>query len=761
MPDATAVTLITNLGLGGQFRTSICNVGDKVFLTNGWDQAHYLHLKSGLTFELGIDPPGVPTVTPAAPSPADFKFTGHFRYRLRLWCPATRTLSLPGDEVTTTGSGSKFTITFPLSYPSWPLPLYWVIERTTADGTVFYPVNMYRGELGTQANFVGHAPNQLDQSSLSPDGTLVGTLTFKDVFPSDPAALFPLLMDETQARPPAAPLCWESGNRLWLAGALEYRPYAHGITLTATNGSATVTCSGGDGFPEAIDGNSYTGAVWWISFDDDGVIYPVLSRESATSLTLTKPYAGATGDKTGTVTIGAPGNLVLWSEGPDAFGNPQPENFGEATFNGVSNQSFVGNNARVLAAAALGQEGGLHREVLAKRDRLYVLTWSADPSFESGGRIQELAARRGALGSRCLLAVNGIMYGMDHQGMWAMSPGAEPVHLADSDFRNHLSDLTQGEEFWIQHAPQINAILFFTVASGSTSTNDCQVYSLDTKRFVGTRFYGANQTAGCTVRDVESFLRSASFGDQTPDNSGQGTDTNVRLRAHDIGISDGLTSETNLNPDEDTNVQPDSTSITFQQTLTINPLGCRLTRLKLSTGQIETVGITGQRDGTLFIEAWTLDTPATLDSIYWVGGILFQWLSGRITCGQPFRKKRFIRLWVRLRAKHWLAGGTRANSPLLLKYFIDGRAANNIAVPVSDRDANSGELWEQAANSPFAKLLPNDAMGEEMRLAFPLNYAVGQDIQLSIIGADSNIPFEIMAPFLLEYTLEDGQEPSI
>lgn len=470
--------IATGWGFGGRYRQSIDGaLKDRVIITNGFNQNLFYYLKNGKTYEIGLEPPAVPAV--ATGTPAGAGINGTFRYRLRRLDIVTGTMSLPGPEASVVATADKVVVTFPADNTQRP-GCNWIVERTTNKGKVFFPVNLNDAS-----------------GTATPNGTTFGTATYDDERADDNSFTFIKRLPEVQAKPRAFKLCKLHDHRMFYAGGVK-----HSENLTLTHGDATVT-SAEDFFAPRMSADGWQ----FSAFDADGAVYTVLTFTNSKSIELDRPYTGLSEARTCLLTSLAC-NRFAWSE---PF---EPEYCGAAVITGAGNEEALGDNAEITCMEPLGKFESVSHIIFAKLDRLYDLVYTAEPGFNGGGRIYELNARRGALGARCMLAIDGRIYGMDHMGIWSMTNAGVPEEIGGAirqDWKAARLNFAQPDGFWIQHRPQIKELWFWIVEGSNSTPKRAFRWSLERQAFVGTGKYWRGMTSGCEIVDSSGRRRAVGY----------------------------------------------------------------------------------------------------------------------------------------------------------------------------------------------------------------------------------------------------------
>lgn len=670
---------------------------DAGLIVNGHDPNKVLDLRTGTLKDLGLAAPGAaPTKTASAAGLVD----GAVRYRVRWWDSSTFTMSLPSAELEVTLALEKPTITAPGSPPS--RATHWILERTIADGSTFYPVN---------------------KTSAAPNGTAIATTTYQDNTADEDLQEADSL-PANQGQPPPFPIVVENGFVLHGLGGVVHRP-----TCSCTSGSANVSSADGD-FTQNMVGQDF-------SFDEDtdGVTYVIATVTNANNLVLATNYAGA--NKTSRpASIAGPRNIARWCE------NNEPECWGAAVVGGLQNEAYIGSGDALTAGVGLGTAGFLY----AKATELWMHSYQLKPNSPQGGgdgRIFQVKGRRGALAWRCMKLIGGRVYGVDVHGVWRMdSPGAEPVPI-DSEIQEDWRGLYFGDPLkWrLSWNPAERRMYVYYLEEGDTYPRHRFVYDLDGEKWIGRDpFPAAGWAADAELPDLGGNLRSAMYSeavgsagsylffDQIGPSLGAGPDATPLVGT----VASG------------SNTTAQITSGSFP-TSGEKLKGVPILLIRAADGTQERSVITNNTGDTLTFNALTGPDPTGGDTLV-IGPIETAWRCGRFAGGTPeefTRKKIFKRLYVLLE--------TDADAVnVLVRAYYDGSTT-----PDTDRAALSEDGIVQTASAAPVAVQPSAG---QLRYYVPLNHKKAFDAQFEVYSYQSGVAWKVLG-LVVDYDIEGARDP--
>lgn len=727
----SSINIVGNLGASGAYVTEIVPLDRRALgVFNGYDPNQFVWLPSAdlsgsfALKELGIT---LPAAAPTLASQAAGSLTGVFRYRVRWVDSATNTVSLPSAELSVTNAAQKATITRPSSSGVAGRVSHWILERTANLGQVFYPVNT---------------------TAAAPYGTLLATTTYQDDQADNDAFTFHATLSDYAGKVRPYPLACMSGGRLFLGGAIAYV-----TTVTLTNGSANVTS--GSGFTTDM-----AGATVSVVGDTTFRQLTFLTYVSATAFTLGATWPGSTA--TYTIYVSLAPNRVAWSEAANY------EYFGAAVVNGLSNEAYVGYNGEALTAiAGFGNIGGVSHVLYAKRNRLFLHSYTTDPSFVQGGTIHELPVRRGALGSRSLFVHEGVAYGIDDTGIWRYVPNGNIDDISTTlrgDWKSKRwqmftlpADTNYNNKYWIEWRPEINAIAFWMVEAyqprlivDSLEASFCYLWDLERQAWIGSEGPLGNcrrLLCGDVAPDALGQLRSYAYAEVAQSQS-------AGCFAHEVGKVDGVstTAETLTATVSSVSAAGQYVEVAGTPWTASAYIGVPATILTASTNAETQYIITANTTSRATLAPWV--APVAGDTLY-IGCIRWNLRTVRLDFSVPMRVKEWYSLYLRERSKTGNAGTIRT------RVYHVGLATENS--PDNDRLALSDEtgITQSSAGSVVVAGINSGAGAGFGWTVFhlPLNRANSYDVQFDFSGLDSEIPIELMTGMELVAAADDSKEP--
>lgn len=693
----------TNLATGlSAHPISVAQLGDVGLIVNGHDPNKVFDLRAGTLRDLGIAAPsgGPFTATPGAAG----NVNGTVRYRIRWYDSITQTMSLPSAEVTVSTSSLQVTIDKTAMTAPASRVTHWIVERTQADGSVFYPLN---------------------RTSSLPNGTAIGTATFVDN-EVDSTISERDAFTENQGRPNPFPIVFANGAYLHGIGGRIHRP-----TCSCSNGSPNVSSADGD-FTQDMVGENF-------SFDEDtdGVTYVISSVTNANNLVLASNYAGAT--KTSRpASIAGVRNLARWCEANDG------ESWGYQVVTGLSNEALVGDSDGLLAGIGLGTAGVLYAKWLELWMHSYQL--KPNPSFDGGdGRIFKLGNKRGALNRWCLKQAAGRIYGADCRGVWRMDPPGEPVEIGgeiQEDWRQ--LDFSLFERFHMEWDPQSDKLKIYACEVGDTYPKRRFVYDLAGEKWVGRDpFPAMGYSASVRLPDLNGNERLAVYNEKVGS-------AGSYVWFDEIGNSLGAPPDATplvgeVASGSNTTATVDGPGTPSFPTSGEKLKGIPVLLIRVADGTQERSVITDNTSDTVTFNALTGPDPADGDTLI-IGPIESTWRTGRWAGQDPeeFRRKKiFQRLWVLLE--------TDADAVnLKVRAYYDGSGTAD-----SDKEALNEDGLEQTASK--APVIVKPANGQ-LRYGVPLNGKRAFDASFEIYSQESGVAWKVLGA-LIEYDVDDSEDP--
>lgn len=236
-------------------------------------------------------------------------------------------------------------------------------------------------------------------------------------------------------------------DRGWFGGVVLY---SQG-TVSATNGSATVTSSGANLRAEM--------AGRFIAIEDDSRAYLISSiNEGTGDITLTENHDGNLSGKAYTIYP----DPATWDS---VYYTEVDELESASTTNEVAIQTNVVDCDRLVGLMPFG------RSMFCLKERhIYELTFQRQPKIDANVGI---IAYRGAFNHRCWDMFEGTAFLMDQMGCYAIDvtgawkPISQPIH---DIWRDGTIDFTKSKWFWVKVDPNERCVYFHVAYSGDTGT---------------------------------------------------------------------------------------------------------------------------------------------------------------------------------------------------------------------------------------------------------------------------------------------------
>lgn len=683
MSTIAATNLLT--GRQGDHKHSFAQLGDIGYIVNGHDSNQVYNLRTGSTYALGMAAPAAAGTTHTT---AAGNLTGTFKYRIRWRDSTIPSMSLPGPEFTVTAAAVAVTINQPASPPA--RATHWVIERSTNNGATFYPLNLH---------------------SSATDGTAIGTTTYVDNADyTDIVLAERKVILSNQGQPAKCRWAAVNGAIAFLGGARIHRP-----TCTVTQTSPNVSSSDGD-FTADMVGEDFA-----VAGDTDGKTYRILTYTDANNIVLASNYTGSTGTKACTIT--GKRNRVYWCE------PRQPEHFGAQIVGGLQNELLVGDSGEpVVGGVGLGPAGFLY----CCENRLYFHSYDTKPNLASGGRVIPIQTRRGIVGPKAVIFVDGLVYGIDVRGIWRMAPGGSPEEMGlpiGAEWKVNNLNFAQADNWHIGYCPYYRHVIFYVGEGSDTYPKKAYIWSTDAQDWVGTLVYDLGVT--CTVTGAE-----LPDGNGAPrlnywlENSGTaGSFCYVYGIGNALGANPTFVNQTGTATAGGAATLTNGSAAWPTTGDKLKGLACTLVRA--ADGSEETKIIQDNTATVLTMTAnWTGSQPANGDT-YRIAGIPFKYRSGRLNMGLPDQKKIFKEVWV------WLKFDANAQNFFMRSYF-DGSAT-----AYSDYQALDEDGVTIAAAT--AKITLKPSVTGQHRLRIPLNHKEAVDVQLEFYMDNPGVAPEIFA----------------
>lgn len=671
-------------------------VRNTVVHCNGLDDNKVYHLEKG-SLDLGMAAPAAPTGATSSTG-----LTGNYRYRVKWHDRITGTLSLSSAELSVTLTNQGYEITQPSSPPS--RATHWIIERVTADGSVFFPVN---------------------QNTSTPYGTAIATTTYVDTV-TDQVLRNRTIFPNTQARPPVMRFVFSHNNRVFGLGGTVYE-----ATVTTSTGSAAVTGTSSNFTTNMPD-------MFFSIKNGTGKLYRILSRASTTSLTLTENIVAGDNVTGGTAFIYPYRNRLWWSEAG------YPEHFGTQEAGGPSNEIGIGARGESLVSGcSMGQSGIL----LASDKTLYYLSYTDNPSpIQGDGRIVPIPTKRHAAGPSCLKFVEGYVYGIDRFGIWRMAPNGRPEDISaplQYDFKTNALSICDSEKWHIQYDATKRWIKFYVTGTSNTSADypdKCFVWDPGRERWVHEKVYPLGITCGCEIEDKRGGLRSGIW-QQAP---GASSSVGSIFLCDDEAL--GYALPPGGSPNSGTVTGGSTTTITDSgANFNTTAVGSYVTVYDSSGGVFQTRIILSSTSTTITVETAFSFTVASGD-LYWVGPIYTRVRSPQLTADNPIRKKKWIGLRIPVKYKS-------SAVPFMVRAYYDMSDTSDTDQQVSD--TVDGVTW---TSSDADKTV--DPTVNEYVYFVPLNGKWAHSLTFEIYSISAGKPWEINGPITVEYENDPSFMPA-
>lgn len=297
-------------------------------------------------------------------------------------------------------------------------------------------------------------------------------------------------------QPPLGSIIAQCRDYLFLGGD---EPYALS-GVTATTGSTSVT---GTGFSTLWNQRKV------IRIGTDTTGYQINSA-TATTITLVNAYAGSTQTTTASVYAQNP-NRIYWPAYIGSRGAAMPESYRAA----VRSRDVLNGTGDILRGMA-EYNGDL---LLLGRFTSQRLVFVDDPG---AGELDTLSGQFGTWNQRCLINVEGRLFGWGPNGAWTAQGGMPQWISRDIETTyGALIDTTKATQFHGTYDPATKTVRWFYVASGASVPKNVIAYDLPGQRWVRESYrqgidaslYGAdsNGKIQCILSDATNgftFYRS-------------------------------------------------------------------------------------------------------------------------------------------------------------------------------------------------------------------------------------------------------------
>lgn len=456
-----------------------CYVNGRLYITNNFDRVQVWDGIWATTQDAGIAAPSAAAGAPATGSGSLGVGTHLFRYRyLDNTSPASTyrsnasavlsvSVTTAANAALTFGIGTAVTTSTPIVRSQDAKVTTIQGEITAAAGSVYYvtgTVNNTATSLVvnvTDANLVLNELGGLYDSGNS--------LTTDD-------------LGTGNEQPPLGSIITQCRDYIFLGGD---KPYATSVTATA--GSASVT---GSGFSPQWNTRKV------IRIGTDTASYQVSSVNAAgTIITLVNNYAGSTQTTTASVYSQNP-NAIYWSAFIGNRGAVMPESWRAA----ARSRSVLNGTGDTLKGM-VEFNGDL---IICGRFTMQRLVFVDDPG---AGEPDILSGQFGVWTQRCLLKVEGVLYGWGPNGVW-MARGGMPQWISrdiESTYKTYY-DYFNMDSAWAVYDPGTKSIRWFFLNFNDGEVRETIAWDLAGKRWVREQ-YRQGFSAGLCTADPNGILQ--------------------------------------------------------------------------------------------------------------------------------------------------------------------------------------------------------------------------------------------------------------
>lgn len=684
-------------GLTPRCQSFFAQVRNSVIRCNGNDSNGVYHLEKG-DLALGMAVPAAPVVVTNSTG-----LTGNYRYRVKWHDRITGTYSISSSTTSITLANQGARITQPASPPS--RATHWIVERVTADGSVFFPVNV---------------------NTTTPYGTVIATTTYDDAL-TDQLMREVTVIPNTQAIPPVMRYVFSHNNRVFGLGGLVYT-----ATVTTTNGSAAITGISSNFTANQVD------MFFVINGSTTGKIYRILSRASTTSITLTENIQAGDVVTSGTAYIFPYRNRLWWSEAG------APEHFGKQEAGGPANEIGLGARGESLVSGcSMGQNGVL----VASDKTLYYLSYTDDPSPILGdGNVVPLPTKRHAAGPNCLKFIEGYVYGMDRFGIWRMAPRGKPETISKPlqyDFKAAQLNICEAEKWHIQYDAHKHWVKFYVTESGDTGADfpaKCFVWSLENEQWCSEKEYPVGITSGCEIEDKRGQLRNGIWQQAPSSTSNIGS---VFLCDDESTIYGNPPTPTPLTG---TATGGSTTTLTDAAASWANVRAGSYVTVYDTSGAVYASRVVRSAAATTITVDSAFPFTVAAGDIYYVGPVYARIRTGQMVAGDPTRKKKWV--GVRIPVKYKTSSVTFG-----VRAYYDQLRTSSTDQSFTDT-VDGVTLTASTANKVV------DPTVNEFCYYVPLNGIWAHSLTLEFFSYTAGKPWEINGPISVEYETDPSYQPA-
>jgi len=486
---STSTTLLS--GYNTTNIPTMCTANGRLYITNGFDRVQVWNGVASTISGSGI---AAPTAAPSAPTTASGTCTTgthllRYRYldntspastyRSNVSALLTQVVATASAQLTF-GIGTAATTTAPIIRSTDAKVTTIQVEMTQAAGSVYYVT-------GTVNNAATAVTVDIIDALLALND-LGGLYDSGNALTTDD-------LGTGNEQPPLGTIIAQCRDYVFVGGD---EPYP--LTgVTATLNSATVT---GTGFSTLWN----QGKV--IRIGTDATAYLISAVASSTSMTLANIYAGATVTTTASVYSQNP-NRIYYSAFIGARGASLPESYRSA----VRSRDFLSGTGDILRGM-IEFNGDL---MILGRFTSQRLVFTDSPG---GGEVDNLSGQFGVWNQRCLVKVEGVLYGWGPNGVWTARGGMptwisreiDPMIATDSSTTEARVYPALATQFHGAYDPATKTLRWFYCNETDTVPKRAIAYDLVGRRWVrenyrqgiDASFFGADSTGSvyCFLSDA-------------------------------------------------------------------------------------------------------------------------------------------------------------------------------------------------------------------------------------------------------------------
>lgn len=423
-------------------------VNGRIYITNGFDR---MQVWNGIDTAIRSAGIAAPAAAPGAPSTAAgnvdvgvhlirYRYLDNTSpgglYRSSASSGLSQTVSSTAKELTfTVGAGQNIVAS------TDPKVTTIQVEATAAAGSAYYVVGTVANTATSFVYNVSDALLALNDSASLYDANLPSTLD----------------AGQGHEQPPIATSVATCRDYTFL-GCDTPRTFTLGATLSSTNVTGTALC-----------------ALWTtahaVRFASEATAYGIVSS-TATTITLANAYAGATNAAISGVIYAKNPNRIYWSLGKTSSGLTiaLPESWKAA----VRARDVLSGTGDTLTAI-VEYNGDL---ICCGRFTTQRLVFVDDPGT---GELDTVSTECGVWNQRCVIRIEGVLYGTGPNGTWRMQGGRPRIigRPIDSTVQDML-DLSKVAQMHAVYEPINKVLRWFFVATGDSTPLDSFAVSLET-----------------------------------------------------------------------------------------------------------------------------------------------------------------------------------------------------------------------------------------------------------------------------------------